>query len=190
MALNLIQAGDLAGANDAIREARALEPASLAFIALSGWVTYFTRAYGDAERQLSQLVEAAPDAALPRQFLARVLLAKHEGVRVVRLLEGRNDPAPPTFSNLARAYAQIGDANSAKAEVARVEALASQGYGVGFDLALIHLELGDRPRALDALERGMSDHSQMQGYLNVEPALDPLHGEARFRALVRRLALA
>jgi hypothetical protein len=36
----------------------------------------------------------------------------------------------------------------------------------------------------------MSDHSQMQGYLNVEPALDPLHGEARFRALVRRLALA
>jgi len=61
---------------------------------------------------------------------------------------------------------------------------------VGFDLALIHLELGDRPRALDALERGMSDHSQMQGYLNVEPALDPLHGEARFRALVRRLALA
>ena len=190
MALNLIQAGDLTGANDAIREARALEPASLAFIALSGWVTYFTRAYGDAERQLSQLVEAAPDAALPRQFLARVLLAKHEGVRVVRLLEGRNDPAPPTFSNLARAYAQIGDANSAKAEVARVEALASQGYGVGFDLALIHLELGDRPRALDALERGMSDHSQMQGYLNVEPALDPLHGEGRFRALVRRLALA
>jgi tetratricopeptide (TPR) repeat protein len=189
MALNLIQAEDLASATDYIRKARALEPASLAFIALSGWVTYFTRAYDDAEKELSRLVEAAPGAALPRQFLGRVLLAKREGAKVVRLLEGRNDPAPPAFSNLARAYAQTGNISSVNAEIARVEALGSRGYGVGFDLALIHLELGDRARALDAIERGVSDHSQMQGYLNIEPALDPLRGDPRFRAVSRRLGL-
>jgi DNA-binding winged helix-turn-helix (wHTH) protein/TolB-like protein len=189
MALNLIQAGDLASGNDYIHKARALEPASLSFIALSGWVTFFTRAYDDAEKELSRLVEAAPGAALPRQFLAKVLLAKREGAKVLRLLEGRNDPAPPAFSNLARAYAQTGNIPAANAEIARLEALGSQGYGVGFDLALIHLDLGDRARALDALERGVSDHSQMQGYLNIDPAFDPLRGDPRFRAVSERLGL-
>jgi TolB-like protein/Flp pilus assembly protein TadD len=189
MALNLIQAGDLQGASDYIRKARALEPASLPFIALSGWVAYFARAHDDAEKELSQLVEIAPGAALPRQFLAHVLLGRREGAQVVRLLEGHNDPAPSAFSNLARAYAQTHDAAGAEREIARIEALGTQGYGVGFDLALIHLDLGARNVALDALERGMHDDSQMQCYLNVEPALDPLRSEARFRALSRRLGL-
>jgi tetratricopeptide (TPR) repeat protein len=189
MALNLIQAGDLAGATDYIRKARALEPASLAFIALSGWVTYFTRAHDDAEKELSRLVEAVPDAPLPRHFLAHVLLAKREGARVVHLLEGRNDPAPTSFSNLARAYAQTKNMPAAQAEIARLETLGSSGYGVGCELAMIHAELGDPARALDALERGASDHSQMQGYLNVEPALDPIRGEPRFREVARKLGL-
>ena len=60
---------------------------------------------------------------------------------------------------------------------------------MGFELGLIYLDLGDRERALAALERGLDDHSQMQGYLNVEPALDPLRDDPRFRAVSRRLAL-
>jgi hypothetical protein len=67
--------------------------------------------------------------------------------------------------------------------------LGSQGYGVGFDLALIHIDLGARNAALDALERGMRDDSQMQCYLNVEPALDPVRDEPRFRAISRKLGL-
>lgn len=189
MALNLVQAGNLPSATDYIRKARALEPASLAFIAQSGWITYFTRAYDDAEKELSRLVEAAPDAALPRHFLAHVLLAKREGASVVRLLEGRNDPAPSAFSNLARGYAQTNNTPAANAEIARIEALGSSGYGVGFDLALIYIELGDRARAIDALERGVTDHSQMQGYLNVEPALDPIRDARQFREISRKLGL-
>ncbi|HJU23126.1 MAG TPA: winged helix-turn-helix domain-containing protein [Casimicrobiaceae bacterium] len=190
MSLNLLQAGDLSGATGYIRRAQALEPASLPYIALSGWVAYFKRAYGEAEAQLARLVAAVPDAALPRQFLAHVLLAKKEGAKVVRLLEGSNALAPSAFSNLARGYAQTNDRDAALREIDRIETLGSQGYGVGFDLALIHMELGDRARALDALDRGMHDHSQMQCYLNIEPALDAVHDEPRFRTLVQRLGLA
>ena len=171
MALNLIQAGDLAGATDYIRKARALEPASLAFIVQSGWVTYFMRAYDDAEKELSRLVEAVPDAALPRQFLAHALLAKREGSKVVRLLENRNDPAPSSFSNLGRAYVQTGNVAAANGQVDRLEALGAQGYGVGFDLALIHLELGDHAGALNAL-----------GARRPRPLADAMLSERRARA--------
>jgi tetratricopeptide (TPR) repeat protein len=189
MALNLTQAGNLASASEYIRRAQALEPANLSFVAISGWVRYFGRAFDDAERELSRLVEAAPRAALPRQFLARVLLIRGRGADVVRLLEGRNDPAPGHYSNLGRAHAQTGNVPAARAEIDRAERRGAEGFGVGFDLALIHLELGERDRALAALERGVDDHSQMQAYLNVEPALDPLRDEPRFRAVSRRLGL-
>jgi DNA-binding winged helix-turn-helix (wHTH) protein/TolB-like protein/Flp pilus assembly protein TadD len=189
MALNLTQAGDLAAAIGYLRKAQALEPANFAFLALSGWVRYFTRAFDDAERELARLVEAAPQAALPRQFLAHVMLMRGKGVEVVRLLEGRNEPAPSYYSNLGRAYAQAGNVSATRAEIDRLEALGSQGFGVGFELALIHLEMRDRDRALTSIERGVEDHSQLQGYLNVEPALDSLRDDPRFRAVSQRLAL-
>jgi DNA-binding winged helix-turn-helix (wHTH) protein/TolB-like protein/tetratricopeptide (TPR) repeat protein len=190
MALNLTQASEVANATERIRKAQALEPANFAFLALSGWVRYFARGYDESERELSRLVEAAPQAALPRQFLAHTLLIRGKGAEVQRLLEGRNDPAPCAFSNLARAYAQTGNISAARAEIDRLEALGSQGYGVGFELALIHLELGERDLALASLERGLGDHSQMQGYLNVEPALDSIRAEPRFQAVSRRLTLS
>jgi DNA-binding winged helix-turn-helix (wHTH) protein/TolB-like protein/Flp pilus assembly protein TadD len=189
MALNLTQAGDLAGAGEYIRKAQALEPANFAFLALSGWVRYFLRSYDDAEKELSRLVEAAPQAALPRQFLVHVLLIRGKGKEALRLIEGRNDPAPTSFSSLARAYAQTGNVPAARGEIDRLEALGAKGFGVGFALALIYLELGDRDRALLALARGTDDHSQMQGYLNVEPALDPVRDDPRFRVIGRRLGL-
>jgi tetratricopeptide (TPR) repeat protein len=170
-------------------KAQALEPANLSFSAISGWVRYFTRAFDDAERELLRLVEAAPQAALPRQFLAHVMLMRGKGAEVLRLLENRNDPAPSYYSNLGRAYAQAGNVSAARSEIDRLELRGAQGFGVGFELGLIHLELGDRDRALASLERGVDDRSQMQGYLNVEPALDPLRDEPRFRAVSRRLAL-
>jgi DNA-binding winged helix-turn-helix (wHTH) protein/TolB-like protein/Flp pilus assembly protein TadD len=190
MALNLVQAGDLAGATDYIGKARALEPASLPFMALSGWIRYFTRAFDEAEKTLSQVVDLVPEAAIAWQFLAHVLLAKREGARVVEMLERRNDPAPTSPSNLGRAYAQTKNVAAARREIDRLEAMTSTGYGVGFDVALIHLELGDRARALDGIERGMTDYSNLQCYITVEPALDPLRSEARFAAVTRRLGLA
>jgi DNA-binding winged helix-turn-helix (wHTH) protein/TolB-like protein/Flp pilus assembly protein TadD len=190
MALNVCQTGDLAAAREYIRRAQAREPGSMAVNSVSGWIAYNARAFQDAERELSRIVEAAPDATLPRQFLARVMLVQKRGAEVVRLLEGRSEPAPTSFSNLGRAYAQAGNAVGARSEIDRLEALGMRGFGVGFDLALLHLELGDRDRALAALERGVDDFSQTQGYINVEPALDPLRAEPRFRAVVRRTGLA
>jgi DNA-binding winged helix-turn-helix (wHTH) protein/TolB-like protein/Flp pilus assembly protein TadD len=189
MALNLTQAGNPASAGEYIRRAQAIEPANLSFGAISGWVRYFGRAFDDAERELSRLVEAAPQAALPRQFLAHVLLIRGKGADALRLLEGRNDPAPSYYSNLGRAYAQTGNIREARAEIDRLKLRGIQGFGVGFEGGLIHLDLGERDQALTWLERGIDDHSQMQGYLNVEPALDPLRDEPRFQAISRRLAL-
>jgi hypothetical protein len=56
----------------------------------------------------------------------------------------------------------LGNASGARAELARLDTPGEQGHGVGYDLALIHLALGEHDAAL---ERAAADHSQMMGYL-------------------------
>lgn len=190
LALNTAQSATISSALDYINRAQALEPAAMPFMALGGFIEYFARRYDSARHRLSGILESAPDAVLPRQFLARVLLALGQGQAVLRLLGGRNETAPGSFSNLGRAYAQVGEVDAARQEIARVEGLGAQGFGVGFDLALMHLSLGENDRALAALERAVDDHSQMIGYLNVEPALEPIRADTRFRAVAKRIGLA
>jgi DNA-binding winged helix-turn-helix (wHTH) protein/TolB-like protein/Flp pilus assembly protein TadD len=189
LALNLVQSGSTAAAIDHISRAQRLEPAAVPFMAIGGLIRFLAREFEPARRQLSAIVESAPGAVLPRQFLARVLLAEGDAPAVVRLLEGRNDPAPGSYSTLGRAYAMTGNVAAARAEIARVAAEGRKGFGVGYDLALLHLALGEKDEAFVALERGINDCSQMQGYINVDPALDPIRDEPQVRVIARRIGL-
>ena len=190
LALNTTQSGLLNNAIEQIGRAQALEPAAVAFMALGGYIRYHARQFDAARRQLSRILETAPGAVLPRQFLARVLLAQGDAKSVIQLLEGHNDAAPGSYSNLGRAYALTGNLDGAHEEIARVESEGAKGFGVGFDLALLHLALDDRQQALAALERGVDDHSQMIGYIDVDPALDPIREEPRVRAIAKKIGLA
>jgi hypothetical protein len=57
-------------------------------------------------------------------------------------------------------------------------------------MALIYAALDERGSALSALERALTDHSQMVGFINVDPGFDRLRDEPRFRAVVDQLGLA
>jgi TolB-like protein len=189
LALNHTQSGSARTALDHIGRAQRLEPASVPFMALEGFIQYHARQFDAAGRQLSRIVVAEPGAVLARQFLARVLLAQGDAPGAVRLLEGRNEPAPGSYSTLGRAYAMTGNVAAARAEVARVEDEGRKEFGVGFDLALLHLALGDKARAIAALEQAVKDGSQMLGYLNVDIALDTIRAEPRVRAVARSIGL-
>lgn len=190
LALHLIQSGSAVDALDHIGRAQALEPAAVAFMAVGGFMSYHARQLDAARRQLGRLLESAPDVVLARQFLARVLLAQGDGHGTIRLLDGRNDPAPGSYSNLGRAYALVGNLDAARREIARITSEGVRGFGVGFDLALLHEAIGERDLALAALERAVYDGSQMIGYINVDPALDAIRDEPRVRAVARSIGLA
>ncbi len=171
------------------QRAQSIEPMSLTFAANVGMVQTLARNYDAAVAQLVGLVDAAPQSALIRNHLAHAYYLRGEPQEALRVLQGHPQPVPGSFSNLGRAYALDGQVEAARREIERVEALGARGFGVGFDLALIHAALGDSAAALDALERGVTDSSQIIGFLNCEPGLDSIRDHARFRAVSRKLGL-
>jgi serine/threonine-protein kinase len=172
------------------RWSQSIEPADVTYAANLGMLLTFSRRYDLAYEQLNGLFRTAPNLPLLRHHLARLHILRGEPREAIALLEGSDARVPGSFSNLGRAYALAGRAAEARAELARLRVLGEEGFGVGFDAALIHAALGERDAALTALESGLDDLSQMLLYLNVEPGLDPLRDEPRFRALVERLGLS
>jgi serine/threonine-protein kinase len=173
-----------------IELARALEPKSLVFSALNGSLLHFAGRLAEAREELESVVETDPRAPLPRHLLARVLNSMGDGAGALRAIDGITDPGPGSYSNTGRAFALLGRASDARVEIARVAALKEQGFGVGYDLALIHVALGERNAALDALEHALEPPSIMLGYLNSEPGFASLRVEPRFRSFSRRIGLA
>jgi tetratricopeptide (TPR) repeat protein len=91
---------------------------------------------------------------------------------------------------LAYAYAASGDRTRAMEEMNDLKKRSPRGEVVPFNLAVVHLGLGDRTRAIDHLERAHASDSQWMGWLKMDRMFDPLRSEPRFVALLRKLRLA
>jgi len=190
LANNHLMQGRLPEALSEARQAQLLEPMSLTFVANVGMVLSYAGRFDAALEQLAGLVEVAPESPVARHHLARLHIFRGEPLQAIRLLEGFTARAPGSPANLGRAYALAGRTDDARAQIAQLQSLGTEGFGVGFDIALIHAALGEREPALAALEQSLTDHSQMVGFINVDLGFDGIRDEPRFRAVVEQLGLA
>ena len=83
-------------------------------------------------------------------------------------------------------YAQLGHEREAREVVRRLEAMGDQTY---YDVAVIHVGLGDTGRAFGLLEQAYTTRSPRMVYLKVDPRLDDLRSDPRFQTLVRKMRL-
>ena len=95
-----------------------------------------------------------------------------------------------TVELLAAAYAADGNRAEAQKILSELDARAkSGGYVAAYYQAFAYLALGDRNRALGALEKDYEQRSENMTYLKMDPGLDSLRNEPRFRALMAKMKL-
>jgi hypothetical protein len=61
---------------------------------------------------------------------------------------------------------------------------------VGYDLAGIYAALGETNQGCIALHRALTDHSQLIGFLQYEPAMDSLRSQDCYAEVLQRLRVS
>jgi TolB-like protein/DNA-binding winged helix-turn-helix (wHTH) protein/Tfp pilus assembly protein PilF len=103
------------------------------------------------------------------------------------LSEGRR---PDILAELGRSYALTGNKSKALAVITRLKALPKETNISSYHLAKVYLGLGEKDKALTALEAAFQARSSQVIGLKCEPAFDELRGEPRFQKILASVGLA
>lgn len=155
-----------------------------------GLILYYARDFRGAADVLRRAVALDPVRA--RFILGRVLDAEGrygEAVRETELaIQGAREAPAGWHVQLARLHALAGDEARARAIVRQMDRGALRPGPE--HLAYFYLALGDRPRALAALEQAVALRDPSVLWLGVDPRFDALRQDPRFEALIERLGVS
>lgn len=169
-----------------VHRAVELDPLSPWYICEEGRILFRARQYEKAIERYQHALELDPAyiPALGRLSDAYGQLGKYaEALSYVEEMEQVLGNKNTSFRWRAEIYAHMGKKREAKEIIHASEndgALAKDKLG----LAVIYSLLGDRDRAIGVLEEGVEMHSMMP-FVLVDPRLDPLRADLRFRRLLR-----
>jgi eukaryotic-like serine/threonine-protein kinase len=108
-------------------------------------------------------------------------------VVVARKAHPPTDPAD--MMRLAEALARTGDTVAARRQLSAALAAAGKRYVREDGVASAYLALGDTSRALEWLDRGVAAQAANISQINRTWRFQPLHSNARFAAIVRKVGL-
>lgn len=169
--------------------AHELDPLSLGTYSGLIWNLVIAREYDRAIAESRRAIEAHPDFAPGHAALGMtyVLTGKlPEALEEARLAD-KLQPDPLTQHFVAMVYAAAGNKADAQRLAAALEKAADARYGCAYEIASIHLVLGDKDKADSWLQRGMREQADCMIWLKTEPWMEPARQDARFADLIRRV---
>jgi serine/threonine protein kinase/Tfp pilus assembly protein PilF len=168
----------------------AIDPLDFIMNAHMAWHYYFAGAYDHA-------IVAAAKPVVSNHFWSpffsglayeqKGMLA--EAIDQLERAVARSPDSTYPVAALAHARALAGDSGRAGRTLADLRDLSRSRFVPSYDLALIHLGLGETDEAFELLERAFDERSSWLIHLNVDPRLAPLRNHHRFIDLVRRVGL-
>ena len=186
----LVDLGRFDEAKAEVGRARELDPLSEYVTVYGSLPLYLARRYDEAAKNWEGCAVEHPDYYLVHAFLGlvyeqqrRLPQAVAEFERAAALEKDSSEPK----AQLAHAYALSGRSREARKLLAELTEFAAHRYLSPYNIALIYLGLGDHAHALQALEESFEDRSEWCLYLKVDPRLDPLRSDPRFKDLLRRM---
>jgi hypothetical protein len=86
--------------------------------------------------------------------------------------------------------AVAGRKQEAEEVLGRVEEAARHRYFCPYEIATVHVSLGDLDTAYRLLRKGVDERADCMAWLSVEPWLDAFRGDPRYDRLVRDVGLS
>ena len=168
-----------------------LDPTSPAMLTDLGWAYYIARKYEQAIEQGRKAIE------LDASFVNAHLM-----VGFAYALQGKSAEALPEFQralslernpwnigDLGFGYARGGNPDEARRIIVELDELSKQRYVCAGLPALIYMELGEKERMFEWLEKFVADKDGWCVWLKMEPAWEPVRSDPRFQALMKKVGL-
>ena len=186
----LMASGRHAEAQVEILRAKELDPLSLIINSVVGWIYYEGRRYDRAVQQCQRTAQMDPNYAPALLDLGTVYLKTGDYTQALVQFERARSIAGDTavvLGYIAQAQALAGEKKQAREILLRLEGARDPHFVSDWDLALIYDALGEKKEALAHLERAVDQRAGWAVLIGVEPALDNLRNEPRFKILEQRI---
>lgn len=191
-ALYLAAVGRFERAIAEIRRALELDPLSLVINANLAIIFLYSGKYEEAIRQCRKTLDLDPDFGVAHLYLG---LAYERAGRfdeaIAELQQARvlSDGSSRETGVLGYIFAVAGQTAKARKLLEELEKLPKRRYVSPFDVALIHIGLGERDRAFEWLEKAYEERSDWLAWVKVAGELDGVRSDPRFADLIRRIGL-
>jgi adenylate cyclase len=187
---SLLAAGRVEESLQASQRALALDPFNPLIRVHLAWHHFMAREPLQVIEQTRQVLHTDPAYAWAHCFLAwgeEAVGETRKSVDAARRAVAHSNGDPVMLVNLARVLASDGERTEALKVAGELRHTDADDRLFSYELALVHLALGEEDVALDRLETAVRQRSGWIAYWNVDPRLDPLRGKARFGSLTSRI---
>ena len=168
------------------------DPASVSVRRSLGYSYLYARKYEQGRYHLDRAIAMNPEAEESYRIQGLLLTFEKQYDAAERVLrEGlalASEYGTTTKTTLAYSLAQAGDPSLAREFAKQLVERHNTEYISPVDLAVVHMAIGDKEKALDWVEHAIDERRGWAAYLRVHPVVDSLRGEPRFDALVKRMA--
>jgi tetratricopeptide (TPR) repeat protein len=167
-----------------------LDPLSMIDNADLSWVYINARRYDEAIAQIRKTLEIDSKAYLAHYYLGQALQLKGQLTEAIAAYKKavELDDDPFALALLGQAYGRNGQMDEAQKILVRLTEEAKSRYVSAYSFALMFMALGDKDRAIDAMERAYREGAGNDIYIiKVDPMVDDLRGQPRFEALVQKI---
>ncbi len=153
---------------------------------------YFGRDYERAVQECKKAMEMSPGYFMLHFILGRAYARLGMNAEAIAQLkpEGyRLGEIPLLDAALGLAHSMLGHTQQTEKMVEAFHAHAQRRYIPATYFGMLHAGLGDKDQALAWLEKAYEERADGLTWLNVEPMLDEVRSDPRFRNLIQRIGL-
>ncbi len=191
MANYLSTIGRLDDSVSEIDRAHAINPRSVPIMMDRIIITAMARKYETAIADGQEATASEPDAGALHAWLSvAYVLAGHHKEGIAEAEAGyRLDDNPLHESILAAAYARGGQKTDAEKVLADLKEKLKKRYSCSYEVGIAYVFLKRPDTAFQLFEKAYQDRSDCMPMLGVDPRLDEIRSDPRYRDLLRRLDL-
>jgi TolB-like protein/Tfp pilus assembly protein PilF len=175
-----------------MRNALVLDPLSLVLNSHVGWFLYYARRYDEAISQLCKTAEMDQSFPVTNYLLGLAYLQKekiNEAIAEFHKGDQLSNSHPAALSGLGQAHGLAGRKTEGLQYLERLRAVSKTRYVSQYFMACVWIGLGDKAQAFDCLEKAFQERSSWMAHLKVDPVVDGLRSDPRFKSLIERVGL-